>query len=61
MPIMWKVCSSNSKKSILKEWLRNGFEDGYLYNNDQLMKLNNVELKEFEKLKKIIGSNESHT
>jgi superfamily II DNA or RNA helicase len=43
------------KKVYIERVVRNGFEDGYLY-NDQLMKLNNVELKEFEKLKKIIGT-----
>ena len=36
--------------------VRNGFEDGYLYDNDQLMTLNEVELRDFENLKGIIGS-----
>lgn len=44
------------KKVYIERVVRNGFEDGYLYNNDQLMKLTNVELKDFEKLKNIIGS-----
>jgi hypothetical protein len=44
------------KKVFVERVVRNGFEDGYLYNNDQLMKLNDVELKDFEKLKGIIGS-----
>lgn len=43
------------KKVYVERVVRNGFEDGYLYTND-LMKLNEVELKEFEELKKIIGS-----
>ena len=34
--------------------VRNGFEDKSLY-NDELMKLNNLELQEFDDLKKIIG------
>lgn len=44
------------KKVYVERVVRNGFEDGYLYNNDQLMKLNDVELKDFETLKGIIGS-----
>ena len=44
------------KKVFVERVVKNGFEDGYLYNNDQLMKLNDVELKDFEKLKVIIGS-----
>ena len=44
------------KKVYVERVVRNGFEDGYLYNNEQLMKLNDVELKDFEKLKGIIGS-----
>ncbi|NLK93462.1 MAG: DEAD/DEAH box helicase family protein, partial [Bacteroidales bacterium] len=44
------------KRVYVERVVRNGFEDGYLYNNDQLMKLNDVELKDFEKLKGIIGS-----
>ena len=34
--------------------VRNGFEDKSLY-NDELMKLNDLELQEFDDLKKIIG------
>lgn len=44
------------KKVYVERVVRNGFEDGYLYNNDQLMMLEAIELKEFEGLKKIIGS-----
>jgi hypothetical protein len=44
------------KKVFVERVVRNGFEDGYLYDNDQLMKLNDVELKDFETLKEIIGS-----
>lgn len=44
------------KKVYVERVVRNGFEDGYLYNNDQLMKLDDVELKDFDDLKGIIGS-----
>ena len=44
------------KKVYVERVVRNGFEDSYLYNNDQLMKLGKLELEEFEGLKKIIGS-----
>jgi hypothetical protein len=44
------------KKVYVERVVRNGFEDGYLYNNDQLMKLESIELEEFNGLKKIIGS-----
>lgn len=44
------------KKVYVDRVVRNGFEDGYLYNNDQLMKLDDIELQDFEKLKRIIGS-----
>lgn len=44
------------KKVYIDRVVRNGFEDNYLYNNDQLMKLDHVELCEFNGLKEIIGS-----
>ena len=44
------------KKVYVERVVRNGFEDGYLYNNDQLMKLESVDLEEFDGLKRIIGS-----
>lgn len=44
------------KKVYVERVVRNGFEDGYLYNNDELMKLGEVDLEEFDSLKKIIGS-----
>ncbi len=44
------------KKVYVERVVSNGFEDGFLYNNDQLMKLNDFELKDFEKLKGLIGS-----
>ncbi len=44
------------KKVYVERVVRNGFEDSYLYNNEQLMKLGKLELEEFEGLKKIIGS-----
>lgn len=44
------------KKVYIERVVRNGFEDGYLYNNDYLMKLDDVELNDFDNLKGIIGS-----
>lgn len=44
------------KKVYVERVVQNGFEDSYLYNDDQLMNLKSIELKEFEGLKKIIGS-----
>jgi hypothetical protein len=44
------------KKVYVERVVQNGFEDGYLYNNDQLMKLDAFELSDFENLKGIIGS-----
>ena len=43
------------KKVYVERVVRNGFEDGYLYNDD-LMRLDSLEVQEFAKLKKIIGS-----
>lgn len=42
------------KKVYVERVVRNGFEDNRLY-NDELMKLDDLELKEFDDLKKIIG------
>ncbi len=42
------------KKVYVERVVRNGFEDKCLY-NDELMKLNDLELQEFDDLKKIIG------
>ena len=44
------------KKVYIERVVNNGFEDSSLYNNDQLMKLESVDLEEFDGLKKIIGS-----
>ena len=44
------------KRVYVERVVRNGFEDGYLYNNDLLMKLDGGDLTEFNNLKKIIGS-----
>lgn len=44
------------KKVYVERVVRHGFEDGYLYDNDKLMKLDDVELKDFEDLKEIIKS-----
>ena len=43
------------KKAYVEKVVRNGFEDGKLY-NENLMKLDKVELEEFDNLKKIIGT-----
>lgn len=42
------------KKVYVERVVRNGFEDKSLY-NDELMKLNDIDLEMFENLKKIIG------
>lgn len=42
------------KRVYVERVVRNGFEDNSLY-NDELMKLDNLELQEFDALKKIIG------
>ncbi len=47
------------KKYYIERVVRNGFEDGYLYNNDLLMKLGDIELKEFVELKGIIGTTQA--
>ncbi len=44
------------KKVYVERVVNNGFEDGYLYNRDQLMQLSDVEIEDFNGLKKIIGS-----
>lgn len=43
------------KKAYAERVARNGFDDPKIY-NDELLKLTELELKEFEKLKKLIGS-----
>lgn len=43
------------KKVYIERVVSNGFEDAYLY-NDHLMKLGDIDLEEFDSLKKIIGS-----
>ena len=42
------------KKVYIEKVVQNGFEDGHLY-NDELLKLTDVQLQEFDGLKKIIG------
>ena len=42
------------KRVYVERVVQNGFEDGYLYNDD-LMKLSDVDIKEFDELKGIIG------
>ena len=42
------------KKAYVERVVRNGFEDGYLY-TDELLKLDEVAVKDFKELKGIIG------
>lgn len=44
------------KKVYVERVVNSGFEDVHLYNRDQLMKLSDVEIEEFNGLKRIIGS-----
>lgn len=44
------------KKVYIERVVNNGFEDSHLYNRDQLMQLDDVEVEEFNGLKKTIGS-----
>jgi hypothetical protein len=44
------------KKVYIERVVNNGFEDGHLYNRDQLMQLSDLEVEEFNGLKKTIGS-----
>lgn len=46
------------KKAYAERVVRNGFDDTKLY-NDELLKLDEVDLKEFERLKGIIGSSKA--
>ena len=43
------------KKAYTDRVVRNGFDDRHIY-NDNLLKLDDIELKEFENLKKIVGT-----
>lgn len=43
------------KRVYIERVVEHGFEDVYLYRNDELMKLSDVDLEEFEALKKEIG------
>lgn len=43
------------KRAYTDRVVRNGFDDRYIY-NDNLLKLDDIALEDFEKLKKIIGS-----
>lgn len=42
------------KRVYVERVVQNGFEDGYLY-NDELLRLSDVDIKEFDNLKRIIG------
>ena len=44
------------KKVYIERVVNNGFEDSHMYNSDQLMQLNDVEIEAFKGLKKVIGS-----
>ncbi|MDA3905760.1 MAG: DEAD/DEAH box helicase family protein, partial [Bacteroidales bacterium] len=44
------------KKVYIERVVNNGFEDSHLYNRDRLMQLDDVEVEEFNGLKKVIGS-----
>lgn len=44
------------KRVYIERVVNNGFEDSNLYNNDHLMQLGELDLEEFNGLKKIIGS-----
>lgn len=44
------------KKAYTERIVRNGFDDSKLYKNDELLKLDKIELKEFEELRQIIGN-----
>ncbi|HTO16758.1 MAG TPA: Eco57I restriction-modification methylase domain-containing protein [Edaphocola sp.] len=44
------------KKVYIERVVNNGFEDQHLYNRDQLMQLDEVEVEEFNGLKEVIGS-----
>jgi hypothetical protein len=44
------------KKVYIERVVSNGFEDSHLYNGDQLMQLDDVEVEDFNGLKKAIGS-----
>ncbi|MBD5409523.1 MAG: DEAD/DEAH box helicase family protein [Treponema sp.] len=48
------------KKAYVERVVKNGFEDNYLY-NDELLCMNKLELKAFEKLKEIIGSTKAQS
>lgn len=42
------------KRVYVERVVQNGFEDGYLYNDD-LMRLSDIDIRKFDQLKKIIG------
>lgn len=46
------------KRAYAERAVQNGFDDNNLY-NDELLKLDDIDLKEFEKLKKIVGSSQA--
>lgn len=47
------------KKVYIERVVKNGFEDRFLYNEDKLMKLDGVEINDFNGLKEIIGTTQA--
>ena len=43
------------KRVYVERVVQNGFEDGYLYNDDMLRRLTDDEVKDFQDLKKVVG------
>lgn len=53
-PLKTEQLLQQLKRVYVERVVRHGFEDGYLY-NDQLMRLSDVDIREFDDLKRIIG------
>jgi superfamily II DNA or RNA helicase len=48
------------KKSYVNRVVHNGFDDPHIY-NDELLKLTDVDINDFEELKKVVGSSKQQT
>ncbi len=48
------------KRAYVERVVRNGFDDIRLYNNDSLLKLTDIELKDFKDLESKVGSSRAH-
>ena len=46
------------KKAYADKVVRNGFDDSNLY-NDELLKLNDLDIKKFDELKRIVGKSKA--